>query len=91
MHSYPLLPLYPEQAATPVSASSVPATQMSLPTTALDTQQSQVGSQDVAGAAALPLGSAGAGGGSGAGLPGGLPAGEKTLLSELPAHVYVCK
>ena len=36
-------------------------------------------------------GSARAGGGSGAGLPGGLPAGDKTLLSELPAHVYVCK
>ena len=32
-------------------------------------------------------GSARAGGGSGAGLPGGLPAGDKTLLSGLPAHV----
>ena len=36
-------------------------------------------------------GSARAGGGSGAGLPGGLPAGDKALLSELPAHMYVCK
>ena len=32
-------------------------------------------------------GSARAAGGSGAGLPGGLPAGDKTILSGLPAHV----